>query len=241
MSGPFVSVIVPVLNDADQLAGLLETLPACDVSRSSEVIVVDGGADPALEILWTKFPGICWSAAVAGRGSQMNHGAGLASGRWLWFVHADARIPEEWDVEIARANAIPDVVAGSFRFAVNSSSWQARLLESGVAWRVRWLNLPFGDQGLFVRREVFEALGGFRTWPLMEDVDFVRRLRRRGRLWHTDSPIRVSARRWRRDGWFVRSASNVGLLMLYLAGVSPERLARFYHRDGVPSPDQRTL
>lgn len=232
-SEPFISIIIPVLRDAEQLARLINTLPVVSVERSSEIIVVDGGSDPALEELRVRFPNIRWLQSRIGRGPQMNHGAAVSNGQWLCFIHADTCLPVGWDHEIARIDGMSDVVGGSFRFVLDAKNWQARLLERGVEWRVRWLDLPFGDQGLFVRRDVFEVMGGFKSWPLMEDVDIVRRLRQRGRLWHSDLPIRVSPRRWRRDGWFFRSAGNLCLLMLYMAGMSPERLARIYYRRNI--------
>jgi hypothetical protein len=108
-----------------------------------------------------------------------------------------------------------------------------------VAARVRWFGLPYGDQALFVRRETFTALGGYQEMPLMEDVEFVRRMRRAGRLHHSTLPAITSARRWEADGWIRRSVENVMLLFLFLAGVSPARLAARYRRrpgrDGAPS------
>ena len=105
----------------------------------------------------------------------------------------------------------------------------ARLIEWGVAKRVSWFALPYGDQALFVRRAAFEALDGYRAIPLMEDVDLVRRLGRHGVLWFSRVPVRVSPRRWERDGWFRRSALNVMLVMLYFVGVSPAWLVRRYY------------
>jgi rSAM/selenodomain-associated transferase 1 len=132
----------------------------------------------------------------------------------------------------------PDVVGGSFQFRLDSAAWQARLIEVAVDRRVRWLDLAYGDQALFVRRDVFDALGGYREWPLMEDVDFVRRLRQAGKLYHSPHPVLTSARRWERDGWWTRSAENVILQALFFAGVSPERLANWYSR--APSADLKT-
>ena len=239
MSEPVISIVIPVLNDAAQLQELLQGLPAPTQGWAHEVIVVDGGADPVLDAVRARFEQVRWSAAPAGRGGQMNHGASLARGRWLLFVHADTRLPAGWDAEVAKADAVADVVGGSFRFTLDAPEWQARVLERGVLWRVRWLNAPYGDQALFARRDVFEAIGGYRPWPLMEDVDLIRRLGRSGRLRHSDLPVRVSARRWRRDGWFRRSVQNVGLVTLYLAGVSPERLARVYYRRGADGASGR--
>ena len=230
-----MTVIVPVLHDTGPLEGLLSSLPPPADAASMEVIVVSGAPDPTLAALQSRFPEVRWTSTVAGRGHQMNHGARRARGRWLLFVHADARLNAGWDGELHRADADVRVVGGSFRFALDSPSRAARIIEWGVARRVRWLELPFGDQALFVRRDVFRAIGGYRPLPLMEDVDLVRRLWTRGRLWHSDVPVHVSARRWQRDGWLRCSAENVALMALFFAGVAPERLARVYYRGSVPA------
>jgi hypothetical protein len=99
-----------------------------------------------------------------------------------------------------------------------------------VALRVKLFGLPYGDQGLFVRRALFQRMGGYAPWPLMEDVDFVRRLARLGRLRHLSLGLVTSARRWERQGWLRRSAANLATLAAFAAGVSPERLARRYYR-----------
>jgi hypothetical protein len=123
------------------------------------------------------------------------------------------------------------VIGGSFRFALDSDAWQARIWERGVALRVRLFGLPYGDQGLFVRADVFARMGGFRALPLMEDVDLITRLKRQGRIRHLNEQLHTSARRWEREGWWRRSRRNLGLLALYYVGVEPERLARRYQRD----------
>jgi hypothetical protein len=117
--------------------------------------------------------------------------------------------------------------AAYFRFALDDPAWQARLLERGVALRSRLLGLPYGDQGLLVSRALYLASGGFRPLPLMEDVDLVRRLGRR-RLRPLDAAAVTSAERWRRDGWWRRSARNLTCLALYHLGASPKRIARLY-------------
>ena len=236
MSVPFVSIVVPVLRDAPELERLLDALAgqgAAGVAGSdpsSELIVANGdGADPDVAALRRRFPGVRWTASDPGRGRQLNAGARLASGEWLLFLHADTCPEPGWRAGIARAAQDPRVVGGALRFTLRSAARAARLVERGVAWRVRWMGLPYGDQGIFVRRAVFEQVGGCRPLPLMEDVDLVRRLRRRGRMVHLRTPILVSPRRWDRDGWLRRTASNLLLLVLYCAGVSPDRLARFYY------------
>ena len=220
-----LSIVIPVLNDAEPLQRLLRTMPA---DAQVDIIVVNGGGrDDRLNSICRR-PDVRLLAAAAGRGHQMNVGASAATGRWIVFLHADTRLPPEWSNEIRRASADPDVVGGSFRFRLDSDAWQARVIEGAVERRVRWLDLAYGDQALFVRRDVFEAIGGYREWPLMEDVEFVRRLRKAGKLYHSSQPALTSARRWERDGWSRRSAKNVMLQALFFAGMAPERLAKWY-------------
>ena len=160
----------------------------------------------------------------------MNKGAKAARGQWILFLHADTRLPRGWTEEIERATQQGSCVGGSFRLQLDSQSRWARLIERGVATRVRWFDLPYGDQALFVRRDVFSSLGGYEDLPLMEDVAFVRRLARAGRLCHSPLQAVTSARKWELDGWIVRSLENVCLVLLFLAGVSPRRLAARYRR-----------
>ena len=220
-----LSIVIPVLDDTEPLGRLLT---AIHPDPQVDVVVVNGGApDDRLDAICRR-PDVQLLTSAPGRGRQMNVGAAAAAGRWIVFLHADTRLPSRWSDEIRRASADPDVVGGSFRFRLDSSAWQARLIERAVDRRVRWLDLAYGDQALFVRHDVFDAMGGYREWPLMEDVDFVRRLRRAGRLYHSTQPVLTSARRWERDGWWRRSASNVMLQALFFAGVAPERLANWY-------------
>ena len=236
MSDPFVSVIVPVLDDAVQLGGLLLSLHLDRDVQDVEIIVANGAAvDSTIQALRSQFPDVLWTDGTPGRGRQMNQGSAHAKGRWLLFLHADARLSPGWVDEIHRADRAAHYVGGSFRFSLDAPDTPARLIEWGVAWRVRWLGLPYGDQAIFVRRAVFDALGGYRPLPLLEDVEFVQRLRRVGRLMHSDLSVRVSARRWKRDGWVRRSAENMMLVLLFLAGVAPDRLARVYHRGPPPA------
>ena len=229
-SAPLVSIAIPVLRDTVELEGLLAALAADAVGDCVEVVVVSGDAtDRSLDALRTRYPAVRWRTSAVGRWRQMNAAAAEAAGRWLLFVHADARLDPGWLDEIRAADARDEVVGGAFRFTLDSPRRVARFIEWGVAKRVAWLALPYGDQALFVRRAVFEALEGYRALPLMEDVDLIRRLGRRGSLWFSRVPVRVSARRWERDGWLRRSALNVTLVTLYLAGVSPAWLARRYY------------
>lgn len=218
-----LSVIVPTLNAAD---GLEATLVA--LSPSDEVIVVDGGSRDASVALAR-----AWGARVIettpGRGGQLAAGAGRASGDWLLFLHADTVLGPGWRAAVDVHAAAGAEKAACFRFGLDDASPQARRLERWVAVRVALLALPYGDQGLLIHRDLYDQLGGFRPLPLMEDVDLVRRLGRR-RL--TILPVRAetSARRWRQDGWFARSARNLFCLALFFVGVPAARIARLYGR-----------
>jgi rSAM/selenodomain-associated transferase 2 len=220
---PFVSVVIPVLNDAAAAGQLLPQVPP---DPAVELILVDGDNDPGLAGILNERPDVRLVRTAPGRGRQMNAGAAGAAGEWLLFLHADSRLPDRWREAIA--GLAPAAIGGWFRFALDDPAWQARVIERLVAWRVRRLRLPYGDQGIVVRRDVFETLGGFADLPLMEDVDFVRRVRAAGEMRELPLPLVTSARRWRRDGWFRRSARNVALVTLYFAGVRPETLVRWY-------------
>ena len=222
---PLVSVIVPVLDDtgaATALAGQIVADPRI------EVILVDGGSDASLDCLAGQRADLRLIRTPPGRGRQMNAGAAAASGEWLVFLHVDSTLPTGWLDTFEHLP--PEVSAGWFRFALDDSAWQARVIERGVRWRVRLFGLAYGDQGVFVRRDLFQRMGGYRELPLLEDVDFVRRLGHQGGVAEVPLPLVTSSRRWRRDGWWRRSALNLALVTLYFLGVSPDRLAGWYHR-----------
>ncbi len=218
-----LAVIIPVLSDSDALGHLLADMPP---DPSVELVVVDGGNDAGLDQRLAGRAGTQVIRSAPGRGVQMNAGAAAATAPLLLFLHADSRLPEGWTAALL---GLPSHVAGGwFRFALDDPAWQARVLEALVGWRVRLLGLPYGDQGLFVRRDVFDRLGGYQPWPLMEDVDFVRRLVAAGATAEIPLPLHTSARRWRQDGWYRRSLRNVLLVTLYFSGVAPSQLHRWY-------------
>jgi len=169
---------------------------------------------------------ITWISSERGRARQMNAGAAIARGEWLLFLHADTQLPRGWTAAVDDASRDARVSLGCFTFALDSRSPFARVIELGVRVRVRLFGLPYGDQALFIRRELFERLGGYADLPIMEDVHLVRRAVARGRLFV--SPLRAvtSARRWERDGWVRRTARHLALILLYFCAVPPETLVR---------------
>lgn len=236
MTPPLVSIVIPVLHDTPELVTLLDALSnggfptGPDSDHGYEVIVANGDrSDASIPAVRERYPGVRWIMSSPGRARQMNAGARVARGEWLLFLHADTLPDPGWIEAIRGVGEDARVSAGAFRFVLRSSAPLARIIEWGVMWRVRWLGLPYGDQGLFVRRTAFESLGGYRLLPLMEDVDFVRRVSTLGRMVALDVPIQVSARRWDRDGWIRRTTSNMVLLGLHVLGVAPWPLARAYY------------
>lgn len=218
-----VSIIIPVYRDAQALERTLVSTSFGD----AELIVASTDADRAsLAALRRTQPDVVWVEAPRGRARQMNAGAGVARGTWLLFLHADTRLPPDWPSAIAAADRTDRIAIGCFRFALDSPSPLARAIELGVRVRVALFGLPYGDQALFVRRDAFASVGGYAPVPIMEDVDLVRRLRARGRLFRSRLPALTSARRWERDGWVRLTARHLRLILLYFAGVSPERLVR---------------
>jgi rSAM/selenodomain-associated transferase 2 len=220
---PAVSVVIPVFRDTVALQQML----ACTDFSGAEVIVAatrdDGAAFAPLRVA---HPAVVWVESAQGRATQMNAGAARATARWLLFLHADTRLPLGWQEAIARADGDPRVAIGCFRFALDSPAWMARVVEWGVRLRMRWLHLPYGDQALFVRRAVFDAVGGYPDVPIMEDVELVRLARRHGRLLAVPIAVVTSARRWEQQGWLRRSLLNLALILLYKAGMRPAALIR---------------
>ena len=214
------SVVIPALNEESRVSRAIGS-----ARDEGEVIVVDGGSrDHTREVAATA--GARVVSSPPSRGRQLNHGARATSGAWLVFLHADTRLEEGWADALRRLRS--DVVGGAFRFAVDSPRTAYRLVEVGVALRCRLLRLPYGDQALFARRGAYEMIGGFAPIPLMEDLDFVRRLRRVGPLAFPGRRAFTSPRRWERAGILRTTLRNWWLLALYAGGWSPSRLAALY-------------
>ena len=218
-----ISVVIPTLDEEDCVAAAIGSATAA--GPGVEVIVVDGGSRDRT-VARAAATGARVLTSARGRGLQLDFGARRSSGTWLVFLHADTRLEAGWDR--ALADVAPGVVGGAFRFAVDSARGGYRIVEAGVALRCRTFLLPFGDQGLFVRRRAYFVAGGFPPLPLMEDVAFVRRLAAQGPLAFLGARAYTSPRRWERRGLLNTTLRNWGLLALYAAGLPPHRLARLY-------------
>lgn len=222
-----VSIVIPVLNERDCLPKNLAALKTQNWMH--EVIVLDGGStDGTLEWLRQQ-SGVRIIEARAGRGIQLNSGARAATGDILIFLHADSRLPPDSGERLKRALGSPEVAGGCF--CVRFASRRPRslgMVAAGINVRTVLTRSATGDQAIFVRRSVFQEIGGFREWPLFEDVDFVNRIKGVGKFVVIRSRVTVSARRHLRFGVF-RTVMLVYLLRLgFWAGVSPFTLAGWY-------------
>lgn len=220
MANARCSVIIPTLDEASRIERTLARVLDGD---PHEVIVSDGGSgDGTVEL--ARRAGARVVESRRGKGVQMNTGAAAATGEVLLFLHADTLPPEGYVALMLTTLCEPGVVAGAFRFSVDRNGRAFRRLTNYVNWRSRARQLPFGDQGLFMRAATFEKVGRYPEQPVMEDYELIRRLRRLGRIALADAACVTSARRWSHSGLVRNSIVNRGCVIAYHLGVSPQRL-----------------
>ena len=214
-----------MLNEA---AAIASTLGACRRGApDAEIVVVDGGSiDASVAIAQPLCDTVI--GASRGRAHQMNAGARESHGGVLVFVHADTTVPSSFAADIASALSDPAVVGGRFDVRLDSSALPYRIIGAMISVRSRISRTGSGDQAIFVRRDVFDRLGGFPELELCEDLEFARRLKRAGRVACLRARVTTSARRWSRDG-VIRTVVRMWLIRaMYLMGVAPARLKRMY-------------
>lgn len=219
-----ISIIVPTLNEEAAIARTLAALSA--LAGGHEILVVDGGSTDATIELASE-SGARVLETPRGRGTQMHAGAMAARGDVLWFVHADTIPSPSALVEIERALADARVAGGNFTLLFDGPTRSARQL-TAIYPRLRRLGLSYGDAGIFVRRTAYDEAGGFRPYPLFEDLDLIRRIKRCGRFVHLACPLTTSSRRFEQRNFAGMWVQWIGLQLLYWIGVSPHRLARWY-------------
>ncbi len=219
-----VTVIIPTINEQETTGS---TIRSAWSAGADEVVVADGGStDNTLKIARALDCKIAVSQPA--RGIQLNAGTQLATGDVFLFLHADNRLGENVCQQIKQLDDA--FVFGAFRQKIAARGWKYRWIEKGNEWRVRWRGLAYGDQGVFVARQPFEAVGGFPDFRLMEDVALSDQLKKMGWPILLDGPIEVDARRWIKNGAFRQTIKNWYLFTRYRLGTSPDKLAAIYGR-----------
>ncbi len=211
-----LSIVVPTLNEAGRIGALLRHLGA--VAPGAEVVVVDGGSDDGTAAVARAGGARVVDGVGRGRGLQMNAGAAASTGDALLFLHADTVLPVGVEALVASTLEDPAVALGAFRARFDGRSPAMRAIEWGIRLRCRVAHLPFGDQALFLRRAMFQTLGGYRE-QFMEDAHLVGRARGHGRIVVLPDEVVTSARRWREAGTIRTTARNLYWTARFLAGV----------------------
>lgn len=219
--GRGVTVIIPALEEA---AALKTLLPILQAGNPLQIIVADGGSSDETAAVAASH-GVEIIRSPRGRAQQMNEAAKHARGEYLLFLHADTLPPQDFTATIA-SHLTAGVAAGAFRFALAEPVSLRGLIECLTRLRGEVFGTPYGDQGLFLRRSLFHAVGGFPDWPILEDMEMVKRLRRYGKLVITREHAPTSARRWQRGGILSTWARHQLILAGYALGISPQRLAK---------------
>lgn len=221
-----ISVIIPAINEADNIANTIESIGPGD---KKEVIVVDGGSnDDTVGIAKSLGARVITSAPPRAR--QMNRGAAEATGDVLLFLHADTRLPERFEEFVLNSFKQPGTVAGAFELRIDSDIPALRLIERLANWRSRCLKTPYGDQAIFILSRVFHQVGGFPDIAIMEDFELIRRLRKQGEIATLPVPVSTSPRRWQNLGILKTTLINQLVIATYFMGVAPEVITRRYRR-----------
>jgi rSAM/selenodomain-associated transferase 2 len=233
-----ISVVVPSWGDAENLAALLPHLARRD--GIAETIVVDATGDGNAEQIALSSGALFIASTAPNRGEQMNLGAAAASGEVIVFLHSDTSLEEAHLAAIRAALTDPEIIGGAFFRKFDGRHPRLMWLESVARFLTSHGGTLYGDQSIFVRREAFLKLGGFAKIPLMEDVEFSRRLRAAGKIAVLDPPVQSSARRHLRKGAWRTSIQNGLFIVLYNLGVSPHTLHRWYYSGAKRSTPRKT-
>lgn len=223
-----ISIIIPVLNEKDRVNQFIADIYALAGIDRCEVIVVDGDIDGST-VTAIEDERVIFVTSDRGRGKQMNAGARTAKGSTLLFLHSDTLLPARAIGAIEKHVTDQRNIAGAFELSIDSDRVIYKWIAFWAHVRYKYFGLPYGDQGIFIRKDYFESIGGFADFKIMEDVDLVRRIKKQGgKICILPEKATTSARRWEKEGAVYGTLRNAALLMLFYAGVKPELLAKFY-------------
>ncbi|WP_272913410.1 TIGR04283 family arsenosugar biosynthesis glycosyltransferase [Desulfomonile tiedjei] len=219
-------MIIPTLNEAEYLPRTLERLAN---KEDLDIIVADGGSTDGTREIARSFT-VTFMECPKGRALQMNSAVRSASGTVLLFLHADTLLPDNWEKEVCNVLSHNTVCGGAFSLRIRGNGIGLRIVEALADFRSKAFSLPYGDQAIFVKREIFDDLGGFAEIPIMEDFEFMRRLRMRGKIRILPDSVITSGRRWEKLGVLQTTMINQMMIMGYYLGVAPESLEKFYRK-----------
>jgi rSAM/selenodomain-associated transferase 2 len=223
-----ISVILPVWNEASVINHTIANILSLGHSKDMEIIVVDGSAEGET-IRAVQNQEVKKVVSEKGRSRQMNTGASLARGGILFFLHADTLLPKDALRAVSSAMQGKEFVGGAFDLGIDSPRHIFRVIETAASLRSRITRIPYGDQGIFIRKDYLHAIGGFKEIPLMEDVDLMRRIKKAGdKICILPLKVNTSPRRWEREGIVRCTLRNWTLITLFCLGFPPEKLARYY-------------
>jgi len=222
-----ISIIIPACNEAESLAELLPELLAVP---EVEVIVVDGNSSDDTVNTATAL-GAKVLRAPPGRALQMNAGAQAAGGEVLLFLHGDTRLPQGFAEKVHVILNQPGIAAGAFSLKIDGKGYGLRIIERLANFRSRFMQMPYGDQAIFVKAAIFSDIKGFPELPIMEDFELIRKLKNRGRVKILFPSATTSPRRWKKLGVLRTTVINQAVVIGYLLGVNPEKLAEWYRKE----------
>jgi rSAM/selenodomain-associated transferase 2 len=229
-----ISIIIPVFNES---AIIESTLQRIRHDSDVELIVVDGGSqDKTVELVQSL--GVKVINSPQGRANQMNFASAHARGEILLFLHGDTYLPKGYQNLIKQTLSQPNTLAGAFLLGIDGEGFSFRIVERLVNWRSRFLSLPYGDQGIFLKTSVFREMGGFANLPIMEDFEFIQRLKKRGKIRMVPAQVLTSGRRWKKLGVCRTTLINQLIIIGYYLGIAPDRLARLYIIENDDSPQR---
>lgn len=234
-----LSIIIPTLNSAKELPATFASLmPALLEGAINEVIIVDGGSTDDTVEMADEAGAKILTPETKGRGPQLNAGAKAAKNQWMLFLHSDTELEEDWHIEATKfikaenqktpeeptPNTAPN--AAAFKFSLKDKGFAPQILTKLVALRCSLFSLPYGDQGLLISKQTYEACGGYPNFPIMEDTDIIRRL---------PAPVKIlqsraftSAEKYKKEGYLKRSTRNLYCLAAYYRGLPPEKIYQIY-------------